>query len=312
MARPRIGLALGSGAARGWAHIGVLRALAEAGVEPHVICGSSIGALVGGVYLSGRLDELETWARALTKLKIIGYLDLQMSGGGMIAGNRLLAVLQQHLGELQIEDLPIPFAGVATDLVNGHEVWLQRGGLVDALRASISLPGVFAPVRVDGRWLIDGGLVNPLPVSVCRAMGAQVTIAVNLNAGTVGRLRAAAGIIPKAPGFDVLNDFSDMAAPDGRRPIGAVLRQVFGRPPGTPGLFSVMAQSLSIVQDRITRSRLAGEPPDVSIDLGLGHIGLLEFDRAAEAIEEGRAAVARVMGEISDAVELSGPPPAQP
>ena len=310
MARPRIGLALGSGGARGWAHIGVLRALAEAGVEPQLIGGSSIGALVGGVYLSGRLDELESWARDLTKLKIIGYLDLQMSGGGMIAGNRLLAVLEQHLGDLRIEDLPIPFAGVATDLVNGHEVWLQRGRLVDALRASISLPGVFAPVRVDGRWLIDGGLVNPLPVSVCRAMGAQVTVAVNLNADVLGRLRTTAGLAPKAAEFDLLSEFPEAPTPDGRRAIGPVLRQIFRRQPGTPSLFSVMAQSFNIVQDRVTRGRLAGEPPDISINLRLGHIGLLEFDRAAEAIEEGRAATTRVMGELREAVELLGSPTA--
>jgi len=306
MARPRIGLALGSGAARGWAHIGVLRALGEAGIEADVLCGTSIGALVGGVFLTRHLDALEAWARDLNKLKIVGYLDFQLSGGGMIGGQRLLSVMERYLADATIESLPVPFTAVATDLVSGHEVWLRSGRLMEALRASFSLPGIFAPVKFDGRWVVDGAMVNPLPVSVCRAMGAEIVIAVNLHADVLGRNRMPGSNLPRAAGFDLLNELPE-GPPAGA--LGGILHHVFGRAPQAPSLFGVMVQSLNIMQDRITRSRLAGEPPDVAINPKLGHIGLLEFDRAAESIEEGREAVRRVLPDLRDAVTLFGSPP---
>ncbi len=302
MALPRIGLALGGGVARGWAHIGVLRALERAGIRPDIICGTSIGALVGGVHLAGKLDVLEAWARSLTKMRIVTYLDFRVAGGGMIGGNRLMAVMRQHLGNIAIEDLPVPYTCVATDLVTGHEVWLRSGNLVDALRASISLPGVFSPVELDERWLIDGALVNPLPVSVCRAMGAQVVIAVNLHADLLGRTRAPGQRIPRAAGFDLLTELP--LATQATRGLGRWLKSVFGREHDAPSLFGVMVQSLNIMQDRITRSRLAGEPPDVSITPKLGHIGLLEFDRAEEVIVEGGAATERARGELAEAIAV--------
>jgi NTE family protein len=300
MSQPRIGLALGGGGARGWAHIGVLKALARAGVEPDVISGTSVGALVGGLQLAGRLDVLEGWALGLTKLKIASYLDFRV-GGGMIGGHRLSAVLREHLGKVTIEGLPKPFTCVATDLLTGHEVWLRKGDLVEMLRASFSLPGLFAPVEVDGRWLVDGALVNPLPVSVCRAMGAHVVIAVNLNADPIGRVRLPGQRIPRAAGFDVLQ-----ALPPGKAGfgVGSWLRSVFGREPDAPSLFGTMVQSLNILLDRVTRSRLAGEPPDVSISPRLGHIGLLEFDRAAEVIAEGEAATERTLAELGEVIAL--------
>jgi NTE family protein len=308
MKLPRIGLALSGGVARGWAHIGVLRALQRAGIRPDVVCGTSVGALVGGINLAGKLDVLETWARSLTKLKIASYLDFHVSGGGMIAGNRLMAVMREHLGAIAIEQLPIPYTCVATDLVTGHEVWLNRGNLVDALRASFSLPGIFSPVLVDERWLIDGALVNPLPVSVCRAMGAQIVIAVNLNGDLLGRSRTPGQKIPRAMGFDLL---SELPIDEGRTPHGVAgwLKSIFGREHGAPSLFGVMVQSLNILQDRITRSRLAGEPPDVSITPKLGHIGLLEFHRADEIIAEGAAAAERARGELAEAIAVFADPP---
>jgi NTE family protein len=293
---------LGSGAARGWAHIGVLRALADAGIQPEIVCGTSIGALVGGVYLSGKLDTLEDWARALTKLRMITQLDFKMAGGGMIAGRRLMNILDRNLGETTIESLPLPFTCVATDLLTGHEVWLGDGRLTDALRASFSLPGLFAPVRQDGRWLIDGALVNPLPVSVCRALGAQLVIAVNLHADLIGRARAPESNLPRIAGFDLVEEL-----PSQRRQnngFTTMLQQVFGREAGAPSLFGVMVQSLNIMQDRITRSRLAGEPPDVAINPRVGHVGLLEFHRAAELIDEGRGATERLIPELRDAISL--------
>ena len=309
MTRPRIGLALGGGGARGWAHIGVLQALEKAGFKPDILCGTSVGALVGALHLAGKLDVIEDWSRSLNKLRIVGYLDFHASGGGMIGGKRLAATMREHLGETTIESLPIPFTCVATDLVTGHEVWLDKGDLVDALRATISLPGAFAPVELDGRWLVDGALVNPLPVSLCRAMGAQIVIAVNLHADIIGRTRVAAERIPHAAGFDLLQEFPEMEHGNGHG-LGAWLRGLFGRAAGSPSLFGVMVQSLNIMQDRITRSRLAGEPPDVSIAPKIGHIGLLEFDRAAEAIAEGAAATGRALLDIGEAITVFARHPA--
>ena len=191
--RPRIGLALGSGGARGWAHVGILRALDAAGVTPDVVAGTSIGALIAGVHLAGHLPTLEAWARRLTRPRLLAYLDPRMSGGGLIGGRRMLAFMARHLGDLKVEDLPVPFVAVTTDLSTGHEVWLQEGRLAETLRTAISLPGVFTPVRREGHWLVDGALVNPVPVSVCRALGAELVIAANLNADQLGKLNVARG-----------------------------------------------------------------------------------------------------------------------
>ena len=304
--KPRIGLALGGGVARGWAHIGVLRALKRYGIEPDIVCGSSVGALVGGVALAGKLDALEEWARGLSRLKIAGYLDLRLrQGGGLIGGDKLVAEMRRHLGDTRIEDLPVPFVATATDLVTGHEVWLQMGDLVEALRASFSLPGVFPPVQMDGRWLVDGALVNPVPVSCCRALGAQMVIAVNLSADILGKARKPGATVPTAAGFDLLNLMEE--APRDSRPlssIGALARRIFRRDYDGPSVFGVMVSSLGIITDRITRSRLAGEPPDVHIAPRLGQIGLLEFDRADDCIREGELAVERVLPELHDALAV--------
>src|SRR5690242_3803848 len=304
MSSPRIGLALGGGGARGWAHIGVLRALEQAGIKADIVCGTSVGALVGALHLAGRLDAMEEWARGLNRLRIARYLDFRV-GGGMISGNRLTAALREQLGDLTIDQLPVPFACVATDLLTGHEVWLRQGNLVEMLRASFSLPGLFSPVEVEGRWLVDGALVNPLPVSVCRAMGAHVIIAVNLSSDPVGRARLPGQRIPRAAGFEVLTELPEIPNA-GNHSWGSWLRGVFGREPGAPSMFGVMVQSLNILLDRVTRSRLAGEPPDVSIMPRLGHIGLLEFHRAAEVIAEGAAAAERQRALLAEVISLIG------
>jgi NTE family protein len=302
---PRIGLALGSGAARGWAHIGVIRALEAAGVKPDVICGTSIGALVGGLHLAGKLDPLEQWARDLTRLKVMSYLDFQMARGGLISGNRLTDVIAQHIGELRIEDLPAPFATVVTDLVSGHEVWIRDGNLVEALRIAISLPGIFSPARREGRWLVDGALINPVPVSVCRALGAHIVIAVNLHSDIIGRARSPDGGLQREGGIDLTAEISAMEAATGRTArFTSILRRVFGRSPEVPSMFAVMVQSLNIMLDRVARSRLAGEPPDVLVLPRLGHIGLLEFERAEEAISEGANAAQRALPELADAIAV--------
>jgi NTE family protein len=286
MARIRIGLALGSGVARGWAHLGVLKAIEKLGLVPDVVAGSSIGSLVGGFYLAGHADALEEWARGLTTLKMLRYLKLPINGG-MVSGTRLFSEAERYLGNLTIDELKTPFIAVATDLWTGHEIWLREGSVVDAMRASLSLPGVFKPKRVRGHWLVDGALVNPVPVSVCRALGAELVIAVNLNADIMGKA------------------YEGAEPPDGNGKSGSDLTSSFrnlGR--GEPSTFNVMVTSLNIIQDRIARSRLAGEPPDVTINPRIGHIGLLEFDRADELIRAGELAVDRSMPEIQDAVAV--------
>jgi NTE family protein len=302
--RPRIGLALGSGVARGWAHLGVIRALSRHGIEPDVIVGTSIGAVVGGVHLAGKSEELETWAKSLTRLRMISYMDFRVRNGGMIGGRHLVDALRQNVGEIRIEDLGIPFAAVATDLVTGHEVWLREGDLVDAMRTSFSLPGVFEPMQHNDRWLVDGALVNPVPVSVCHALGAQMTIAVNLNADILGKERRAGAIIPTVAGFDLLSELNEHEEAAKRSRIGSLAKRIFRREPTHPSMFGVMISSLGIVQDRISRSRLAGEPPDVHITPRLGTVGLFEFDRAEEIIAEGEAAVERVLPDLHDAISI--------
>ena len=301
MGRPSIGLALGGGGARGWAHIGVLRTLSRAGIEPDIISGTSVGALVGGVHLAGKLDQLEDWARGLSKLRIVSYLDLQV-GGGMIGGHRLSATMREHLGAVRIEELPLPFTCVATDLLTGHEVWLRKGDLVDMLRASMSLPGLFSPLEVEGRWLVDGALVNPVPVSVCQALGAQMTIAVNLNGDLIGKSR-------RSSLLQALGQIETDRAREEEPTASGKIRRAFTRGSrrrerDRPNLFNVMISTVNIVQDRITRSRLAGEPPDVHIMPRLGHIGLIEFDRTEEIIAEGEAAVERMMPELREALSV--------
>ncbi|HBT68799.1 MAG TPA: Patatin [Agrobacterium sp.] len=260
----RIALALGGGAARGWAHIGVLRALDEAGVKIGMIAGTSIGALVGGCYLAGKLDELEEFARSLTMRRIAGLLDLTIGGGGLFGGMRLTKRMQEHLEGLRVENLDHPFIAVATELRTGHEVWIHQGDLVTALRSSYALPGIFEPVQCNGRTLIDGALVNPVPVSVCRAYEQALVVAVNLNYDLFGRSAVVKHASSPANG----------AAPP------------LDNPP-RPGLPGVMVQAFNIIQDRISRSRLAGDPPDLMLHPRINDIGLSEFHRASEAIDRG-------------------------
>jgi len=300
-ARPTIGLALGGGAARGFAHIGVMRTLLAHGIVPDVIVGTSIGAVVGGCYAAKEMDGLESWARTLTVRGILSYLDISLSGAGLIGGGHLSARLDAALKESRIDDLPIRFAAIATEFNTGHEIWLTRGRLSDALRASYALPGIFPPVLIGGRWLVDGALVNPVPVSAARALGARLVIAVNLNSDLFGR-----GTIIASHGSD--DDDSNVSAQPKLNGFRSVLggerslrRQFLGRR-GRPGLPTVMVEAFNVMQDRITRARLAGDPPDVLISPRLGGVGWFEFHRAAEAIDIGADAAEKTIGAVSEAV----------
>ena len=314
MHRPRLGLALGGGVARGWAHIGVLRTLMGAGIEPDLICGTSIGAVVGGCYLSGKLDVLERWARRLNKMRLVSYMDFRVRKPGLIGGERLAKDLHENLGGRLIEELPRPFSCVCTDLLTGHEVWLNQGLLVDAIRASFALPGVFPPMQIGHQMLVDGALVNPVPVSVCRSMGAQMVIAVSLTSDIIGQARNPGEIYSTVAGFDLLDVVQQQGGrwSGGLSGLNSLVRRVFRRESDTPSLFGVMASSLGIILDRITRSRLAGEPPDVHIAPRLGHIGIAEFQRADEMIEAGARAAEAALPDIRESMTLLGIPAAHP
>ena len=298
--RPKIGLALGGGAARGWSHIGVLRTLMQAGIVPDVIAGCSVGAVVGGCYAADKLDEVEAFARSLTKRRVMGLLDFHISGSGLIAGGRLKRLLDQDLGGQRIESLPLRFVTIATELGTGHEIWLTKGDLIAALRASYALPGVFDPVFFGGRWLMDGALVNPVPVTAARALGADIVICVNLNGDIKVR-----GTVIQSHGGDAVDEIAEAVVEGAPRRWGLFGH---GRPndrplPQAPGITAVMIDAFNITQDRIARSRLAGDPPDVMIAPKLSPIGLFEFHRAAETIDLGRQATERVLPDIMEMIQ---------
>ncbi len=294
--QPRIGLALGSGSARGWSHIGIIRILEEAGISPDIVCGTSIGALVGAAYADGQLEPLETWVRGLTWQGVVGLLDFTV-GGGLIQGEKLFSFLRAHLNDKQITSLPKEYGAVATELATGREVWLREGSVFDAVRASAALPGLFTPAQREGRLLVDGALVNPVPVSLCRAMGADIVIAVDLNADLIGR-----HFEPDEPAAPPAEPGA-LASVLSRLPLG--LGGFMGGTAGTvvmPSIFDVLSISLNIMQVRITRSRLAGEPADVMIRPRLANFALMDYHRAAAAIEEGERAARRVLPELQDVI----------
>ncbi|HEX2556646.1 MAG TPA: patatin-like phospholipase family protein [Microvirga sp.] len=299
--RVKIGLALGGGAARGWSHIGVLRVLHEAGIVPDVIAGCSIGAVVGGCYAAGKLDALEAFALSLTKRRVMGLLDFHISGSGLIGGGRLQKLLEEDLTDRRIETLPMRFCTIATELVTGHEIWLTKGPLVKAMRASYALPGIFDPVLFRGRWLMDGALVNPIPITAARALGADLVVCVNLNS----EVRARGTVQP----FDEesSDELEIEVAMEERRGWGlfASPRIERRKQPNAPGIATVMIDAFNITQDRIARSRLAGDPPDVMVAPKLAKMGLFEFHRAAECIELGRQAAERALPDLQELIRDS-------
>lgn len=302
--RPLIGLALGAGAARGWSHIGVIRELIAQGIQPDIIAGTSIGAVVGGCYAAGRLDQIEAFARGLTRRRVFTLMDLSFTGASLITGERLKVALETELDGFRIEELAMPFAAVATEVGTGHEVWVQHGSLALAIRASYALPGIFEPVRVNDRWLFDGALVNPVPVTVCRAMGAEFVIAVNVTADTMYRAR----VIRDDP--TLAREFAD-AGPFGGKPdvsfIDRILPRYFDRQAGdAPNVASAMIDAFNIIQDRILRSRLAGDPPDATITARMQDIGMFDFHKADQLIEVGRSAAQRALPNIFAHIPIPG------
>ncbi len=304
--RPTVGLALGSGSARGWAHIGVIQSLREAGVQIDYVAGASMGAVVGAAFCAGQLDVLVEEARLLDWRRLASMLDLTLPRSGLLVGKKIAAFIRHLVRDCTLEELPIPFWAVATNLRTGQEIWLRQGSTAEAVRASLSLPGIFIPVRWGSSWLVDGGLANPVPVSVCRAMGADIIIAVNLNADILLRSRknSAGQDQGKPPQRDqrlrpALQQYWQHRGEQFRK-----LLPLPRRAGETPlSIFEVLLYSLNVMQDRITKHRLAADPPDFLITPSLRHIQLLEFHRAEEAIAEGARATQTLLPALCERVE---------
>ena len=294
----KIGLALGSGSSRGWSHIGIINELSKFGIAPSIVCGTSVGAMVGAAYVTGNIEKLESWACSLTKFDVARFLDINFSMTGFVNTERFHDFLNENIAgdEDVIEDFSKVYTAVSTDLETGREVWLGKGSLIQAVWASMSMPGLFPAIRHDNRWLVDGGLVNPVPVSVCRALGADIVIAVNLNGDIVGKRFNKSADKPETEKngkegvggkiTELVREYTNLSffdSEDDEQP---------------PGLLDAIAASVNITQDRITRSRMAGDPPDIVFSPKLSDIGLLELYRAEEAITEGRKCVQRKMPEI--------------
>jgi NTE family protein len=296
--KPRVGLALGSGSARGWAHVGVIRSLERAGIRPDLVCGTSIGALVGAAYAAGELENLEKWLLGLSFTDVLSYMDVHMNGG-MIKGERLMEFFRRSFVDRPIEHLAMPFAAVATAIHTGAEIWLREGSTIDAVRASIALPGLFTPVVHEDRILVDGGLVNPVPVSLARAMGADIVIAVDLSSDIIGHhLREKPEPVVPASG---VSEWGRKL----KENLSAFIPASSNEEPTLPSLLDVVASSINIMQVRISRSRMAGDPPDAIVAPRLAHLGLLDFHRSKEAIREGERAVEAALPNLKDLFDLS-------
>lgn len=288
----KIGLALGSGASRGWSHIGIINELSSLGIQPDIVCGTSVGAMVGAAYATGRLQKLESWACSVTRFDVARFLDINTSFTGFVNTERFHNFLHENIAadDDRIEDLAKVYAAISTDLDSGREVWLEQGSVIQAVWSSMALPGLFPAIRHNDQWLVDGGLVNPVPVSVCRALGADIVIAVNLNGDIVGkRLNKTLA----KNGNSVSKKFSER--------VKEYTRLTLFEPANKehpPSLLDAIAASFNVMQDRLTRSRLAGDPPDIVFSPKLSAIGLLELYRAREAIDEGHKCVQRMVHEL--------------
>ena len=295
-----IGLALGSGSSRGWAHIGIINELAKLGIAPDIVCGTSVGAMVGAAYAMGNLEKLEAWACSVTKLDVARFLDINTSMTGFVHTERFHAYLNENIASDDdiIEDLSKTYAAVSTDLESGREVWLTQGSIIQAVWSSMAMPGLFPAIRNEHRWLVDGGLVNPVPVSVCRALGADIVIAVNLNGDIVGK-HLEKPIPEKNSNNSITEKISELVKEYTNLSFFDEDVKNIERP---PSLLNAIAASVNITQDRITRSRMAGDPPDIMFSPRLSDIGLLELYRAEEAIMEGRRCVQRKIPELKDII----------
>jgi len=278
-----ISLVLGSGGARGYAHIGVIEELLEYGYEIQSVSGSSMGALIGGLYACGKLNEFKTWVLTLDLFDVAKLVDFSFSGTGVIQGGKVFAVIEEMIGDVMIEELLIPFTAVATDLIRQKEVWIQKGRLVDAIRASVAIPTIFTPKQIDERYLIDGGVLNPLPIAPTVADDTDSTIAVNLSANVSKEYKIH---IPK----------KEREKENGMQEIFFEMAQkaedLFAREKKTTfdkmGMFDIMGRTIDIMQNAVLDCKMAGYSPDIIIGISNDACGFYEFNRAYEIIELGR------------------------
>lgn len=300
----KVGVALGSGAARGWAHIGVLEALLELGIEVEAVSGCSIGSYVGAAYCNGKLEELKEWVLSLTEWQVIKLLGVSIPKGGLVTGEKVFSTLNEQFVTPTIEELPIPFSAVATDMRRGQEIVFTRGSTVSAVRASCSIPGVFAPYRYQNRWLLDGAVVNPVPVSMCRQLGADIVIAVNVGSNFSPKEKERHNETQKK-NDDKFNQFFQRGLNSVSELFGKTKPEEQDLPASAPpSLFNSVSNAIDIMQDRLTRSRLASDPPDILLTPRLDHIGTMEFHRAEEAIAIGREAVQRMAEQIKYQMDI--------
>ncbi|MCK5507319.1 MAG: patatin-like phospholipase family protein [Desulfobacterales bacterium] len=295
----KIGLALGTGSARGWAHIGVIKALNEANIKVDYVAGVSIGAVVGAVYAAGNINALEDVALQLNWKQILSFIDIVFPKSGLIDGNKIADFIRMYIKAKNIEDLPLPFCAVSTDLATGKEIIIKKGDIVEAVRASISTPGIFTPVIKDNMTLIDGGIVNSVPVSVVRKMGADIVIAVDLthdiisNRG-IGKIQT---VSPESMQMVETSDSRPIKKQTFLTSLNTKIRSIdmsalthikqWMKINTLPNIFEILLGSLYIMEAQITSIQLQSDPPDLLIQPKLGHLRYLEFHRAQEAILEG-------------------------
>ncbi len=300
---PVIGLALGSGGGRGWVHIGIIQHLLENNIKPYVVTGTSIGAVVGGCYAAGRLEALEEWTRRLTTFRLLRFLDIHVTGGGVLQGEKLMDEFEKHIGKINIEDLPIRFGCVAAELATGSEYWMQSGMLAHALRASYAIPGIFSPVTLGDHILIDGGLINPIPITMAQSFGADIVIAVSLSVKQ-GKEPIISPQIksdppPEAP---VYNQVSYSNTPKNKPPYKLNITSFLRNQEGAPSIIDTLIMSSNIMQKNITQTILTNTPPDVLLCPDVSHINFLEFDKAEELIDIGRNIVNNSLDSINKAI----------
>ncbi len=289
--KKKVGLALGSGSARGWSHIGAIEAIEEAGIPIHCIAGTSIGAFVGAVYATGDLPSLKEFALQMDWKKVVSYFDVVFPKSGFMDGKKVHDLFSMHTEAKTFADFKIPVSMVATNVETGKKVIINSGNIIESIRASISVPGVFTPVRRDGEWLVDGGLVDPIPVSVVKEMGADFVIAVDLNSDIVSpekqeQPQSGEKTMPQKQRHDIIQRISAQY----NHAEKAVLSQInrwFPPSPKTPNIFDIMGSSIGIMQRQVSMINLAVDPPDVLIQPRLGDLKMFDFDQAERSIKEG-------------------------
>ncbi len=312
--RKTVALVLGSGSSRGWAHIGAIEALEDEGVPIDFISGCSVGSYVGAIYASGSLASLKRFVLSMDGQKVFSYFDVVFPRSGLLDGTKKVAELfSMHTSVQRFSELNIPLMMVATDLQRGEKVVLRSGNLLQALRATMSVPGLFAPARFKGRWLVDGGIVDPVPVGVARASEADVVIAVDLNSGIISRRmnkpkkNEIEKSVLEAPRFKSelltkLTDYYETAETNFKNKINDLL----GRDAHTPDIIDTVMTSINIMQERITRINLAVEPPDILVQPRLGALKMMDFHQVESAIEEGYIGVKEKMEDIKALLEMPG------